>query len=472
MKTLIGLELHVELKTQRKMFCKCKSAFGDEPNTNVCPVCLGMPGALPVINEFAIEQAIRAGLGLNSEIAKVIKMDRKNYFYPDLVKGYQISQEDTPICAGGYVEIEVDGNKKRIHLERAHIEEDTGKANHMGDITLMDYNRAGLPLIEIVTKPEIESGKEARAFIEELRDILTELGVSDCKMEEGSMRVDCNFNIVDGDFKTAITEVKNIGSTSGVEMAMNYEFNRHKDLLAKGEKGIRETRRWDEEKQETVVMRVKSESNDYRFQFDGDIPILPVEDELVQKIKDNLPELKSERKERLIKTYDLSDYDAGIISNDKNLSEYFESISKEVGDEKLVVNWIMNEFLRRINDLETTIDDLKFEKADFVNLLKLVKENKINNNSAKKVFREMFEDGTSSEEIIKRDNLLQVSDDGAIEKWVADVMEANPDSITDYHNGKDRALGFLVGQVMKASRGKADPVLVNKMILDKLNEMK
>ena len=472
MKTLIGLEIHVELKTNRKMFCKCKSSFGDEPNTNVCPVCLGMPGALPVINEFAIEQAIRAGIGLHSEIASVIKMDRKNYFYPDLVKGYQISQEDTPICSGGYIEIETEDGKKQIHLERAHIEEDTGKANHMDDFTLMDYNRAGLPLIEIVTKPEISSGKEARSFIEELRDILTELGVSDCKMEEGSMRVDCNFNIVDGDFKTAITEVKNIGSTRGVEMAMNYELERHKKLIEAKETGVRETRRWDEEIQETVVMRVKSSTNDYRFQFDGDIPIIPLDKSIIENVKKNLPELKSERKERIMKDYSVGDYDASIISNDKNLSEYFEKIVSEVKDTKLVVNWIINEFLRRMNDAEIMISDLKFGVDDFINLLKLVGSNKINNNSAKKVFREMFEEGTSSEEIVKRDNLLQVSDDGEIQKWVDDVINANPESITDYHNGKDRALGFLVGQVMKASRGKADPVMVNKLILEKLEELK
>ncbi|MDO5716510.1 MAG: Asp-tRNA(Asn)/Glu-tRNA(Gln) amidotransferase subunit GatB [Tissierellia bacterium] len=467
MKTLIGLEIHVELKTNRKMFCNCTNAFGDEPNTNVCPVCLGFPGALPIMNKEAILYAIRAGLAMHADISPVVKMDRKNYFYPDLAKGYQISQEDRPLCAGGFVPIEVEGEEpKKIGLIRIHMEEDTGKALHRSEgYTLMDYNRCGVPLIEIVTEPHMNSGKEARAFIEKLREILTALDISDCKMEEGSLRCDCNINMVGDDGqKTAITEVKNIGSTRGVELTVEYEEKRHRQMIERGEVGVKETRRWDEEAMETVLMRQKTSTLDYRFAQEGDIPPFRLEEGFVEEIRRTLPELPDERKMRLQETYGLNEYDRDILGASLELSQYFERLAEGIQDRKLVSNWVINELLRRTKEEDCTLDDLKFQVEDFRYLLELLAESKVNNNTAKKIFREMFEEGTHPKTIVERDNLLQVTDTSAIEEVVQKVIENNPESIEDYRNGKDRAFGFLVGQVMKEGRGKFDPKVVNELL--------
>ena len=472
MKTLIGLEIHVELKTERKMFCDCKNTFGDQVNVNVCPVCLGLPGALPVINKQAIYLAAKTGFALKGKVSNYIKMDRKNYFYPDLTKGYQITQDDIPIIQEGYVEIDVDGEKKKIGLIRIHIEEDTGKATHTEDgYTMLDYNRAGVPLIEIVTKPDLSSGKEARKFLEKLREILTELGVSDCKMEEGSMRCDLNINVVDGDKKTKITEVKNIGSTRGVELAANYEEKRHSENLKNNIETVRETRKWDEDKNETVIMRDKTTVLDYRFAQEGDIPPFYLEDEFLEEIKNSLPELPDERKERLKNSYNLADEDVEILGSRKELSLYFENLVSMNNDAKLVSNWVLNEMLRRLNDEEINIEDLKFKIEDFDYLLKRISSKELNNNQAKKVFREMFEMGTKPEEIIKRDNLVQISDDSSILEEVEKVLSENAQSVEDYKNGKDRALGYLVGQVMKKTKGKVNPQKANEMLKKKLDEM-
>lgn len=468
-KTLIGLEIHVELKTRRKMFCDCANAFGDAPNTHVCPVCLGHPGALPVLNREAIVHAIRAGIATEANIAKVVKMDRKSYFYPDLTKGFQISQEDMPIVSGGHVRIETPDGGKDIGLIRIHMEEDTGKALHMEEgYTLMDYNRAGVPLIEIVTAPDMTSGAEARKFIEKLREILSELDISDCKMEEGSLRCDLNINIVGAQGKTAITEVKNIGSTRGVELAANFEENRHRALLDAGETGVKETRRWDEEKMETVLMRQKTTAMDYRFAQEGDIPPFPLDPGFVESIRSSMPELPDARKQRLQSAYAMSDYDRDLIGSSKALSAYFEDVVGRVGDAKLVINWMSGELLRRLKEEEADILGLRFSAEDFSDLLGFIADGKINNNTAKAVFREMFEEGTKPGHIVERDGLLQVSDASEIVETVERILAQNPQSIEDYRNGKDRALGYLVGLAMKEGRGKFDPKVINKLLLERL----
>lgn len=472
-KTIIGLEIHTELMTKTKMFCSCTNAFGGEANTHCCPVCIGLPGALPVINKTAIEYAIRAGIALNCKINTHTRMDRKNYFYSDLVKGYQISQDDIPLCEGGHIEIETEEGTKKVHLERIHIEEDTGKQTHTteGD-TLIDYNRAGVPLIEIVTKPEMNTPEEARQFLENLRSTLKYIDVSDCKMEEGSLRCDVNINIVDSETgnKTNITEIKNLNSFRGAVKAMEYEEKRHIELLQKGENTVKETRRWDEVKGETISMRAKGTVADYRYAPDGDFAEIVLEDSWVDEIKNNLPELPHHKKERFIKDYDLSEYDAGVLTASKDLATFFEETIKYIDDSKLVSNWIMGDVLRRLKDEEIEIQDTKLTPKSLGDLIKIVKDGKINNNTGKKVLKEIFDTGKEPETIIKEQGLVQISDEGALKEIVSKVLDENEQSIIDYKNGKDRAIGFLVGQIMKASKGKANPQMVNKMLIEMINE--
>ncbi|WMM23860.1 Asp-tRNA(Asn)/Glu-tRNA(Gln) amidotransferase subunit GatB [Tissierella sp. MB52-C2] len=472
-KTIIGLEIHTELMTKTKMFCSCTNAFGGEANTHCCPVCLGLPGALPVINKVAIEYAIKSGIAFNCKINTHTRMDRKNYFYSDLVKGYQISQDDLPLCEGGYIEIESEEGTKKVHLERIHIEEDTGKQTHTteGD-TLIDYNRAGVPLIEIVTKPEMNTPEEARLFLENLRATLKYIEVSDCKMEEGSLRCDVNINIVDTETgnKTNITEIKNLNSFRGAVRAMEYEEKRHIELLQKGENTIKETRRWDEVKGETITMRTKGDVADYRYAADGDLAEIVIEDSRIEEIKNNLPELPHHKKERFISDYDLSEYDAGVLTASKELALFFEETIKYIDDSKLVSNWIMGDVLRRLKDEEIEIQDTKLTPKALGELINIVKDGKINNNTGKKVLKEIFDTGKEPETIIKEQGLVQISDEGALKEIVSKVLDENEQSIIDYKNGKDRAIGFLVGQIMKASKGKANPQMVNKMLIEMINE--
>lgn len=472
-KTIIGLEIHTELMTNTKMFCSCTNAFGGEANTHCCPVCIGLPGALPVINKRAMEFAIRSGIAFNSEISKESRMDRKNYFYVDLVKGYQISQDDSPLCHGGYVEIDLDDTVKRIHLERIHIEEDTGKLNHTleGD-TLIDYNRAGVPLIEIVTKPEMNTPEEARLFLEKLRGVLKYIEVSDCKMEEGSLRCDVNINVMDIEtgIRTNITEIKNLNSFRGAVRAMEYEEERHIKLLKEGEDTVKETRRWDEVNNETVVMREKGEAADYRYAAEGDLAPIVIDNNWIEEIRNSLPELPHHKKERFIKEYSLSDYDAAILTASKELALFFEETIKHIDDSKLVSNWIMGDVLRWLNDEEIEIEDTKLKPKDLAELISIVKSGKINNNTGKKVLREIFETGKDPETIVKEKGLIQISDESALKEIIEKVLNDNEQSIIDFKSGKDRALGFLVGQVMKASKGKANPQIVNKIVVEMINK--
>lgn len=472
--TIVGLEIHVELSTNTKMFCSCKNEFGGQVNQNTCPVCLGMPGSLPVLNKRALEYAIMAGIAFNCNIAKDCKMDRKNYFYPDLTKGYQISQYDIPLCYDGYLEIENEKEeKKRIRIQRIHIEEDTGKSLHdpNGD-TLLDYNRAGLPLIEIVTHPDISSPYEAQAFLEKLKETLLFLGISDVKMEQGSLRCDVNINMKkDENTKTNISELKNLNSFRNAVKALEFEQKRHASLLDEGLNTKKETRRWDEDKQETIHMRSKENVQDYRYFPEPDIVDISLTDEDITNIKNNLEELPDEKRQRFMKDYQIPEYDAKVLTSSREVSSYFEDIAKAIDNKKLVSNWIMTELLRRTKDEEISLDELKFTKQDFIELLKLISDSKINNNAGKKVFRKMFEDGKKPMDIVKEDGLLQVGDESEIKQMVQAVLDQNEASINDYKNGKDRAFGFLVGQVMKASRGKANPQIVNKLLKEILDSL-
>lgn len=472
-KTIIGLEIHSELMTNSKIFCNCTTEFGGDVNTHCCPVCLGLPGALPVINKRVVEYGIKAGLAFNSKIARETKMDRKNYFYPDLVKGYQISQDDIPLCSGGFIEIEKKDGPKKIRLRRIHIEEDTGKSLHSEDGgSLLDYNRSGVPLIEIVTEPDMNSPEEAKEFLEKLKATLEYIEVSDVKMEEGSLRCDVNINVVDEETgkKTSISELKNLNSFKAVVKALEYEEKRHIALLKEGKENLKETRRWDEVNNETIVMRIKEVAADYRYFPEPDLIKLEIEEEWIEDIKNNLPELPHDKKERFMKEYDLPEYDAGVLTQSKALAAFYEETVKYSKDPKQVSNWVMGDVLRRINDEELDIKDLKFTPKDLGDLLELIEEGKISNNIGKKVLRDMFDTGKSPNKIVKEKGLIQISDEGALKEIVEKVIEKNEQSVIDYKDGKDRALGFLVGQVMKETRGKANPQLANKLILEIIDE--
>ncbi|KXG42644.1 Asp-tRNA(Asn)/Glu-tRNA(Gln) amidotransferase subunit GatB [Tepidibacillus decaturensis] len=472
--TVIGLEVHAELSTESKIFCGCSTEFGAPPNTHTCPICLGHPGVLPILNKQAVEFAIKAALALNCEISRETKFDRKNYFYPDLPKAYQISQYDKPIGRNGWIEIEVNGEKKKIRINRLHLEEDAGKLTHAenGEGTLVDYNRVGVPLIEIVSEADLRSPEEARAYLEKLKSIIQYTGVSDVKMEEGSLRCDANISlrpVGQEEFGTK-TELKNMNSFRGVQRALEYEEKRQAEVLDAGGKIIQETLRWNEEQGVTITMRSKEEAHDYRYFPDPDLVDTIIDEEWIERIKSEIPELPDARKERYINQYGLPAYDAEILTSSKALANFFEETLNYTQDAKAVSNWIMGEVLGYLNAQSLEIQASKLTSKGLGDMVQLIEKGTISNKIAKTVIREMLETGKAPETIVKEKGLIQISDEGEIAKIVEQVLANNTQSVEDYRNGKEKALGFLVGQVMKESRGKANPALVNKLILEKLNE--
>lgn len=475
--TVIGLEVHAELKTKTKAFCSCSTEFGAEPNTHVCPVCLGMPGALPVLNKRVVEFAIRAGLALNCDIQKFNKMDRKNYFYPDLAKNYQISQWDEPICLGGHIDIRVDGEKKRIGITRIHMEEDAGKLVHSGltistsDSSAVDYNRAGVPLIEIVSEPDMRSAAEARAYMEQLKAILEYTDVCDCKMQEGSLRCDANISVMpEGatEFGTR-AEIKNLNSFRALERAIEYEVERQIEIVEDGGHVVQETRTWDDANGVTLSMRSKEEAHDYRYFPEPDLVPINLDQAWIDEIKATLPELPSARKERLL-TEDVPEDNADIIVASKKVADYFDEGTKATKNLKALSNWLIGDVAGYLNAEGIEIDDPEFKiTPDHLGeLVNLIDKGVLSSKLAKQVFAEMLKENEAPEALVKKLGLEQVSDAGELGKLVDKVIAANPQSIADFKAGKKKALGFLVGQIMKATHGKANPGMVNKMLMEKL----
>lgn len=476
---VIGLEVHTELQTTTKIFCGCKTSFGAEPNTNVCPVCLGLPGVLPVLNKRVLEFAVRAGLALNCEISRFSKFDRKNYYYPDLPKNFQTSQFDLPICERGHLDIEVNGEKKQIRITRAHMEEDAGKLVHHGtsitdsDYSLVDYNRTGTPLLEIVTEPDMRSAKEAVAYLEKMRAILQYIGISDCRMEEGSLRCDANVSVRPVGQKElgTKTEIKNINSFKGVEKAIEYEALRQAEILEDGGKIIQETRTWDEKEGVTKSMRTKEEANDYRYFPEPDLAPFTVSEEYIEDIRKTLPELPDERRERYIANFGLSSTDAQYMTNDKDTSDYFEKVVAAGADPKASVNWIMGEFASQLSNAGIEIAKAPVTPENLAKLLDLIAKGTISGKIAKKVFAEMWKDGADPEEIVKAQGLVQISDTGALKELVVKVIANNPKAVEDFKAGKKKAVGALVGQIMKETKGKANPKVINELLNDELKKL-
>lgn len=476
---VIGLEVHTELQTKTKIFCSCRTSFGADPNTNVCPVCLGLPGVLPVLNKKVLEYAVRAGLALNCEISRFSKFDRKNYYYPDLPKNFQTSQFDLPICEHGYLDVEVEGEKRRIRITRAHMEEDAGKLVHHGtsitdsDYSLVDYNRTGTPLLEIVSEPDMRSAKEAVAYMEKMRAILQYVGISDCRMEEGSLRCDANVSVRPVGQKElgTKTEIKNINSFKGVERAIEYEAMRQAELLEDGGKVVQETRTWDEKEGVTKSMRTKEEANDYRYFPEPDLVPFTVSDEYIENIRKSLPELPDARKERYMKEFGLSSEDAVFMTNDKATADYFEAAVDAGANPKACVNWLMGEFASQLSTDGIEIAKAPVSAENLAALLKLISKGTISGKIAKKVFATMWKEGGNPEEIVKAQGLVQISDTAELSKLVDEVVGKNPKAVEDFKAGKKKAVGALVGQIMKATKGKANPRVINELLNKKLQSL-
>lgn len=472
---VIGLEVHTELKTESKIFCGCSTKFGSEQNTNVCPVCLGLPGVLPVLNEKVVDFAVRTGLALNCQILPFSKFDRKNYYYPDLPKNFQTSQSDLPIAVNGYLDIEVNGETKRIGITRVHMEEDAGKLVHAGtiarsDYALVDYNRTGVPLLEIVSEPDIRSAEEAKAYLEKLKAILQYIDVSDCKMEEGSLRCDANISLrpMGATQLGTKAELKNMNSFRSVQRGIEYEVERQAEVLDEGGRVIQETRSWDDGKGITISMRSKEQAHDYRFFPEPDLVPIVVDPARVEEIRTNLPELPDARKIRLVNSHGLSSYDAEVLTASRAMADYFDQVVKLGADAKAAANWLMGDVSKHLNAGEVTIDKCLVTPELLAGLLALLDKGTISSKIAKTVFEEMWASGKTAETIVQEKGLVQISDEGAIIAVVEAVIAASPQSVADYQAGKERAIGFLVGQVMKQTKGRANPELVNKLLRERM----
>jgi len=477
---VIGLEIHIQLMTKAKIFCQCSTDYiGKEPNTNTCPVCLGLPGSLPVLNKKVLEFAVRTSVALNCKINQVSRFHRKNYFYPDLPKAYQISQYDTPLGINGYMEISLSESKekRKIGITRVHIEEDAGKLVHEGDIasspySLVDYNRCGIPLAEIVTEPDLCSPEEARIFLVKLRSIVQHLEVCDGNMEEGSMRCDANVSLRDA--KTAVlgtkAEIKNMNSFKAVKKALQFEVDRQKGLLAEGEKIVQETRHWDESKNVTVSMRSKEEAHDYRYFPEPDLLPVKVDSAIIDEIRKNLPELPEARRERFIKNYLIPKYDAEILTSSKALGDYYEKAASLYSNSKVLSNWIMGDLIRYLNENKVEIEDSPVSPEKLVGMLKLMDEGIISGKMAKDVFEKMFKTGKDASQIVKESRITQITDENALFEVIDKVIKENPKSIEDFNQGKEKALNYLVGQVMRYTKGRAKPDFVFEAIKQRIKK--
>jgi aspartyl-tRNA(Asn)/glutamyl-tRNA(Gln) amidotransferase subunit B len=470
---IIGLEVHVELKTKSKIFSASPNAFGADPNTQTSVIELGYPGVLPVLNKKAVEFAMKAAMALNCEIATDTKFDRKNYFYPDNPKAYQISQFDKPIGQNGWIDIEVNGKTKRIRINRLHLEEDAGKLTHTGDgYSLVDFNRQGTPLVEIVSEADMRSPEEAYAYLEKLKSIIQYTGVSDCKMEEGSLRCDANISlrpIGQEKFGTK-TELKNLNSFAFVQKGLEYEEKRQEKVLLSGGEIQQETRRYDEASKTTILMRVKEGSDDYRYFPEPDLVALHIDDEWKARVRAEIPELPDARQKRYVEEFGLPSYDAKVLTVTKEMADFFEATVKAGADAKLASNWLMGEVSAYLNAEQKELKDVALTPESLAGMIKLIQDGTISSKIAKKVFKELIEKGGDAEKIVKEKGLVQISDEGALRKIVTEALDANPQSIEDYKNGKEKAIGFLVGQIMKATKGQANPPMVNKLLLEEIQK--
>jgi len=466
--TVIGLEVHVELATKTKIFCSCSTEFGGAPNTHTCPVCTGMPGSLPVLNKKVVEYAMAIGLATNCEITRVCKFDRKNYFYPDNPQNYQISQLYLPIAANGYVEIEVGSAKKKILIHEMHMEEDAGKLIHdeWDDTSLVDYNRSGVPLVEIVSEPDMRSADEVIAYLEKLRMIIQYLGASDCKLQEGSMRADVNLSVREAGtekFGTR-TEMKNLNSFKAIARAIEGERERQIELMEEGKAVIQETRRWDDNKEYSYAMRSKEDAQDYRYFPEPDLVPVIISDEWIEQIRGKQPEFRTEKLERYMKEFDIPLYDAQIITGSKHMADIFEEAAAICGKPKKVSNWLMVETMRMLKERSMEPEEISFSPENLAKLVQLTESRAINSSVAKEVFEKIFSENIDPEAYVKEHGLKMVNDEGELEKVLKKVIGDNPRAVEDYRGGKEKALGALVGQTMKAMKGKADPGLVNQKL--------